>query len=191
MPAPADFHFLRSSFFPICIKLNGPLDLIPLLFSKSHRHEREKSSLCGPAIIMVAQSYIMPPSLSLSHSLFHLLSTQCCIERGLQSLHRGKQFRFVRQPCRQNGLRRPDGRRPLTRTAARRIKRKRERAYFILDSVDDGGRGSEIIPPRSEGASGRTCRLGAHVNTEHEWQTIRHVSGTGPVSERNPLCIST
>ena len=69
MPAPADFHFLRSSFFPICIKLNGPLDLIPLLFSKSHRHEREKSSLCRPAIIMVAQSYIMPPSLSLSFAL--------------------------------------------------------------------------------------------------------------------------
>ena len=158
MPAPADFHFLRSSFFPICIKLNGPLDLIPLLFSKSHRREREKSSLCGPAIIMVAQSYIMPPSLSLSHSLFHLLSTQCCIERGLQSLHRGKQFRFVRQPCRQNGLRRPDGRRPLTRTAARRIKRKRERGHISFSTAltMEGG-GARSFP---RGARGRARAVG-------------------------------
>ena len=100
----------------------------------------------------------------------------------------------------------PDGRRPLTRTAARRIKRERERerererrAYFILDSVNDGGRESEseIIPPGSKGGE-RTCRLGARVNTDSECKRYDTSLASAHCerareggSERNPLCIPT
>ena len=140
---------------------------------------------------MAAQSYIMPPPIPLSHSLFHLLSTQCCIERAKGAYTAwggGSNFdSSVRLEGRMtsqwsstlNSIR--DG--ETDKTGGR----ERERwTYFILDSGDDGEGERGRSPGEGEREEGeeRTCRLGAHVNnSDCDWQTIRHVPGIGPACE--------